>query len=179
MGISTASAALGRPHGAGGTAAAMMLATALTLPQPFGDEPAAERLGADVQPFPGQLLAGEGRSKVGVALPVDGENGQAEVGVRLMVGRPAAQTVNEGLISVGLEALLNASDLADAFNGFTLVRRKGSIRYYGKAGWARLIRVGYHGLKGMPPGSFHAILKAARLPPRSSVFHFVSFVSLW
>jgi len=28
-------------------------------------------------------------------------------------------------------------------NGFTLVRQKGSIRYY----WARLIRVDYHGSK--------------------------------
>jgi len=97
------------------TAAAMRLAAALTLPHPFGDEPAAERLGADAQPFGGQLLAGEGRSKVGVALPVGGDNGLAEVGVRLMVGRPAAQSVNEGLISVGLESSLNASDLADAF----------------------------------------------------------------
>jgi predicted RNA binding protein YcfA (HicA-like mRNA interferase family) len=46
-------------------------------------------------------------------------------------------------------------------NGFSLVRQKGSIRYYGKAGWARLIRVDYHGPKEIPPGTFHAILKAA------------------
>ena len=46
-------------------------------------------------------------------------------------------------------------------NGFALVRQKGSIRYSGKAGWPRLIRVDYHGSKEIPQGTFHAILKAA------------------
>ena len=32
-------------------------------------------------------------------------------------------------------------------NGFALVRQKGSVRYYGKAGWPRLVRVDYHGAK--------------------------------
>ena len=46
-------------------------------------------------------------------------------------------------------------------NGFTLVRQKGSIRYYGKAGWPGLIRVDYHGAKEVPTGTCQAILKAA------------------
>ena len=49
-------------------------------------------------------------------------------------------------------------------NGFSLVRQKGSVRYYGKAGWPRLIRVDYHGPKEVPTGTCHAILKAAGIP---------------
>jgi predicted RNA binding protein YcfA (HicA-like mRNA interferase family) len=49
-------------------------------------------------------------------------------------------------------------------NGFALVRQKGAIRYYGKAGWPRLIRVDYHGAKEVPTGTCHAILKAAGIP---------------
>jgi predicted RNA binding protein YcfA (HicA-like mRNA interferase family) len=46
-------------------------------------------------------------------------------------------------------------------NGFTLIKQKGSIRYYGKPGWKNLIRVDYHGSKEVPAGTCHAILKAA------------------
>ena len=46
-------------------------------------------------------------------------------------------------------------------NGFKIVKEKGSIRYYGKTGWYRLIRVDYHGAKEVPTGTCHAILKAA------------------
>ena len=46
-------------------------------------------------------------------------------------------------------------------SGFALVKEKGSIRYYGKPGWSRLIRVDYHGAKEVPTGTCHAILKAA------------------
>jgi len=49
-------------------------------------------------------------------------------------------------------------------NGFALVRQKGAVRYYGKAGWPRLIRVDFHGPKGVPTGTCHAILKAAGVP---------------
>ena len=45
--------------------------------------------------------------------------------------------------------------------GFRLVKEKGSIRYYGKEGWDKLIRVDYHGAKEVPTGTCHAILKAA------------------
>jgi hypothetical protein len=45
-----------------------------------------------------------------------------------------------------------------------MVRHKGAIRYYGKAGWPRLIRVDYHGAKQVPTGTCHAILKAAGIP---------------
>jgi len=48
-------------------------------------------------------------------------------------------------------------------NGFELIKEKGSIRYYGKSGWDRLMRVDYHGSKEVPTGTCHAILKAAGL----------------
>ena len=48
-------------------------------------------------------------------------------------------------------------------NGFRLIKEKGSIRYYGKPGHDRLIRIDYHGSKEVPTGTRHAILKAADL----------------
>ena len=48
-------------------------------------------------------------------------------------------------------------------NGFVIVKEKGSVRYYGKPGWPRLIRVDYHGSKEVPSGTCNAILKAAGL----------------
>jgi predicted RNA binding protein YcfA (HicA-like mRNA interferase family) len=51
-------------------------------------------------------------------------------------------------------------------NGFRLVKEKGSIRYYGKEGHDRLIRVDYHGPKEIPTGTCQAILKAAGLKDR-------------
>ena len=47
--------------------------------------------------------------------------------------------------------------------GFRLVKEKGSIRYYAKAGHPHLIRVDFHGAKEVPTGTCHAILKAAGL----------------
>jgi predicted RNA binding protein YcfA (HicA-like mRNA interferase family) len=49
-------------------------------------------------------------------------------------------------------------------NGFAIVRQKGAIRYYGRAGWPRLVRVEYHGSKEVPGSTWHAILKAAGIP---------------
>jgi predicted RNA binding protein YcfA (HicA-like mRNA interferase family) len=46
-------------------------------------------------------------------------------------------------------------------NGFTLLREKGSIRYYSRRGHDKLIRVDYHGAKEVPTGTCKAILKAA------------------
>jgi len=51
-------------------------------------------------------------------------------------------------------------------NEFRLVKEKGSIRYYAKAGHPRLIRVDFHGAKEVPTGTCHAILKAAGLKGR-------------
>jgi predicted RNA binding protein YcfA (HicA-like mRNA interferase family) len=45
--------------------------------------------------------------------------------------------------------------------GFKLIKEKGSIRYYGKPGLEKLIRIDYHGSKEVPTGTCHAILKAA------------------
>jgi len=46
-------------------------------------------------------------------------------------------------------------------NGFKIVKEKGSIRYYGKSGWDKLIRVDYHGSKEVPTGTCESILKVA------------------
>jgi predicted RNA binding protein YcfA (HicA-like mRNA interferase family) len=46
-------------------------------------------------------------------------------------------------------------------DGFRLIKEKGSIRYYSKAGHHQLIRVDFHGAKEVPTGTCHAILKAA------------------
>jgi len=46
-------------------------------------------------------------------------------------------------------------------NGFSLIRERGSVRYYGKEGWVRPIRVDYHGSKEVPTGTCQAVLKAA------------------
>lgn len=51
-------------------------------------------------------------------------------------------------------------------NGFSLLKEKGSIRYYGKPGHERLIRVDYHGTKEVPTGTCYAILKAAGIKER-------------
>jgi predicted RNA binding protein YcfA (HicA-like mRNA interferase family) len=51
-------------------------------------------------------------------------------------------------------------------NGFTLVKEKGSIRYYGKHEWEKLVRVDYHGSKEVPSGTCNAILKAAGIKKR-------------
>ena len=48
-------------------------------------------------------------------------------------------------------------------HGFRMLKEKGSIRYYTKPGWDRLIRIDFHGSKEVPTGTCHAILKAAGL----------------
>lgn len=68
----------------------MRFAAALPLPESLDDQPATERLSADKQALLGQLLAGEGRSEVGVVLAVGGKDSLAELGVGLMIGRFAA-----------------------------------------------------------------------------------------
>ncbi|MGA9994645.1 MAG: type II toxin-antitoxin system HicA family toxin [Pyrinomonadaceae bacterium] len=51
-------------------------------------------------------------------------------------------------------------------HGFRLVKEKGSIRYYGRHGHDKLVRVDYHGSKEIPTGTCHAILKAANIKER-------------
>lgn len=51
-------------------------------------------------------------------------------------------------------------------NGFAVARKKGSIRYYAKAGWPHLVRLDYHGNKQVPTGTCRAILKAAGITTR-------------
>lgn len=48
-------------------------------------------------------------------------------------------------------------------NAFKIIKQKGSVRYYGKSGHDKLIRVDYHGSKEIPTGTCNAILKAAGL----------------
>lgn len=38
-------------------------------------------------------------------------------------------------------------------NGFKLVKARGSVRYYGRSGWDRLLRIDYHGSKEVPTGT--------------------------
>jgi predicted RNA binding protein YcfA (HicA-like mRNA interferase family) len=47
-------------------------------------------------------------------------------------------------------------------NGFSLIREKGSIRYYSKAGCLNLIRVDYHGFKEVPTGTLSCDFKSGR-----------------
>jgi predicted RNA binding protein YcfA (HicA-like mRNA interferase family) len=47
--------------------------------------------------------------------------------------------------------------------GFKVIKEKGSIRYYGKPGWEKLIRIDYHASKKVPTGTCLSILKAAGL----------------
>jgi predicted RNA binding protein YcfA (HicA-like mRNA interferase family) len=51
-------------------------------------------------------------------------------------------------------------------NGFELVKEKGYIRYYARAGVDKLIRIDYHGSREIPAGTCEAILKAAGLKGR-------------
>jgi len=51
-------------------------------------------------------------------------------------------------------------------NDFTLVKEKGSIRYYAKPEVDKLIRIDYHGSREVPSGTCEAILKAAGLKER-------------
>ena len=51
-------------------------------------------------------------------------------------------------------------------HGFQVVKEKGSIRYYGKPGWDRLVRLDYHGNREVPTGTCRAILKAAGIDTR-------------
>ena len=48
-------------------------------------------------------------------------------------------------------------------DGFELINEKGSVRYYGKEGLNKLVRVDYHGSREIPKGTCEAILKAAGL----------------
>jgi predicted RNA binding protein YcfA (HicA-like mRNA interferase family) len=48
-------------------------------------------------------------------------------------------------------------------NGFEIIKEKGSIRYYSKEGWNKLVRIDFHGSREVPTGALHAILKAAGL----------------
>ncbi len=52
--------------------------------------------------------------------------------------------------------------------GFKIVKEKGSIRYYGKTGWDKLVRVDYHGSKEVPKGTCHAILKSAGIKKKNN-----------
>ena len=54
-------------------------------------------------------------------------------------------------------------------NGFKKLKEKGSIRYYGKPGWDKLIRVDYHGSKEVPTGTCHHILKAAGIKKKGNI----------
>ena len=82
------------------------------LPESCGQQPAAERLGTDVQTFIGEFLASQRGTEIGVACLVSFENLLAKGRVVLVVGGFAPQPVDQSGIATGLELLLDASDLA-------------------------------------------------------------------
>ena len=51
-------------------------------------------------------------------------------------------------------------------DGFRVLKEKGSVRYYGKPGWPRLVRIDYHGSREVPTGTCQSILRAAGLNKR-------------
>ncbi len=53
-------------------------------------------------------------------------------------------------------------------DGFRIVKEKGSIRYYGKPGCNKLIRLDFHGSKEVPKGTCFSILKAAELKDKGN-----------
>jgi predicted RNA binding protein YcfA (HicA-like mRNA interferase family) len=85
------------------------------------------------------------------------------------MGRTKRTGGNEGIAIVSAVLLssraMKFSELVRLLEqeGFRLVKEKGSIRYYAKAGHPHLIRVDFHGAKEVPTGTCHAILKAAGL----------------
>jgi len=72
-------------------------------------------------------------------------------------------TGDDGIVVGTLDMRFNELVRLLEQNGFTLLKEKGSIRYYTKAGVDRLVRIDYHGAKEVPTGTCHAILKAAGL----------------
>jgi len=48
-------------------------------------------------------------------------------------------------------------------NGYFIIKKKGSIRYYSKSGFNKLIRIDYHGSKEIPTGTCNFILKSVGL----------------
>jgi len=55
-------------------------------------------------------------------------------------------------------------------HGFELIKEKGSVRYYGKEGLNKLIRLDYHGSREIPKGTCDAILKAAGLKGKIGLY---------
>jgi predicted RNA binding protein YcfA (HicA-like mRNA interferase family) len=51
-------------------------------------------------------------------------------------------------------------------NGFRLLREKGSVRYCGKPGLDRILRVDYHGAKEVPHGNVSGHPESGRIAGR-------------
>ena len=82
----------------------------------------------------------------------------------LACGRSATRiSPNDRNVTIADREAMKFSELVRLLeqHGFKIIKEKGSIRYYGKSGWDKLIRVDYHGSKEVPTGTCHAILKAA------------------
>jgi predicted RNA binding protein YcfA (HicA-like mRNA interferase family) len=48
-------------------------------------------------------------------------------------------------------------------NGFSIIKGKGSIRYYKKADLGKLIRIDFHSSKEVPTGTCKSILKSVQI----------------
>ena len=82
------------------------------------------------------------------------------------LGASAAQTVSEHWLPKGKKIQDMVKEIFKKVldnKDIKIVKEKGSIRYYSKPGWKRLIRVDYHGSKEVPSGTCHSILKAGGL----------------
>jgi hypothetical protein len=92
----------------------MRVASTSSLPESRIQKPSSECFDTDFEPFLGQFLAGEGRSKVAIASLVSPQDLGLELGIVLVVGWLAPQSVNNGRVASLFEFALDASDLSDA-----------------------------------------------------------------
>lgn len=98
-----------------GPARAVRFAVALSLPQPLIEQPAAKGFRANLQAVFGlELFRGKGRTEVPIVAGVGVENRLAESLVGAVIGRLAAQAVNDDPVALVFESHNDAANLADA-----------------------------------------------------------------
>jgi len=90
---------------------AVDVASSSSPPQAFGQQPLPQRLRRDVQAPRRQLLAGEGRAKVRVLLPIRRHNVGPQLLVQASIRGPAAQAVAERLVAFLFEPLQHPSHM--------------------------------------------------------------------
>jgi hypothetical protein len=81
------------------------------LPQALGDEPAAQGFHTDLEAALGELLAGQGGTKVVEVATILVEDATTKVGLVPAIGGAAAQAMDDGFIAFDLEASQEASHM--------------------------------------------------------------------